>query len=142
LGTIFAFSPPAALSTTITVANCNDSGAGTLRDAVSTAASGDTIDMSKLTATDAGCSSSTITLKTGGIKISVDDLTLHGPSSGKLTITGNDSGVIERYRIFNHQSPQSTGTLSIDGVTISYGHAVGFNGWQFRINDRRTQAHR
>ncbi len=66
----------------VPVTNCDDSGAGSLRDAIGTATSGQTID---LTAT--GCS--TITLTTGDIFINQEDLTLQGPGSSFLTIDGN-----------------------------------------------------
>ena len=51
----------------IVVTNCDDSGPGSLRDAVAGAASGDTIDLSQLTC-------STITLTSGAIEIPQDDL--------------------------------------------------------------------
>ena len=65
-----ARAPHAANSTaaTITVSNCNDSGAGSLREAVSNASSGDTVDMS-------GLGDCTITLQSS-IVTSIDYLTI------------------------------------------------------------------
>ena len=67
----------------VPVTNCDDSGPGSLRDAIASAATGQTID---LTAT--GCS--TITLTTGDIFITQEDLTLQGPGAAYLLIDGND----------------------------------------------------
>jgi hypothetical protein len=72
---------PALPLDSIPVTNCNDSGAGSLRDAVNNANNGDTIDL-----TDTGCS--TITLTTGAIAITQPDLTLQGPGEG-LSIDAN-----------------------------------------------------
>jgi len=67
----------------IPVTNCNDSGPGSLRDAIDNiAVTGDTIDL-----TNTGCS--TITLTTGDIFITQDDLTLQGPGSSALEIYGS-----------------------------------------------------
>ena len=93
----------------LTVDNCDDSGAGSLRDAFAHAVSGDTIDLSTL-------SCSTITLTGGPLASSVDDLTLHGPGAAALTIDGGGND-----RIVAHTG---TGTLSIDGVTLANGHYV------------------
>ncbi len=54
---------------TLVVGNCEDSGAGSLRDAVDHAADGDTIDLTQL-----ACSS--ISLTTGAILVGVEGLTL------------------------------------------------------------------
>jgi hypothetical protein len=96
LAAVFALAAPEALA--ITVSNCNDHGSGSLRAAVGSAASGDTVDMSAL-----GCG--VITLTTGGIQVTVDDLTLQGPGADKLAITGKNGSVIETNRIINHQAP-------------------------------------
>lgn len=69
------------------VTNCNDAGAGSLRDASLAAASGDTIDMSSL-----ACSS--ITLTTGTIATGVDDLALVGPGRDLLSVSGDGNGPV------------------------------------------------
>ncbi len=90
------------------VANCNDDGPGSLRDAVAAAASGDTIDLSAL-----HCSS--ITLTTGAIEVRLDDLELVGPGANRLAIDGNAAD-----RLFIH--PRG-GTLRLKGFTLRRGSA-------------------
>jgi hypothetical protein len=88
------------------VSNCDDSGDGSLRDAVATAATGDTIDLTQL-------SCSTITLASGAIVTSLDDLTILGPGQAALAIDGNHAD-----RVFSHSG---AGTLVFDGVTLAHG---------------------
>src|SRR5690606_27515122 len=59
--------------------NCNDNGAGSLRDAIASAGNGDVID-----ATGLACG--TISLSTGATAIGVDDLTIDGPGAAALTV--------------------------------------------------------
>lgn len=91
---------------TATVTNCDDDGTGSLRATVAAAASGDVVDLSAL-------SCSTISLTSGFIDVSQDDLSLIGPGAGALAIdAGSTSGVIRH---------SGLGTLSISGLTISHG---------------------
>jgi len=92
---------------TQTVTNCNDSGAGSLRDAIANAGSGDTIDLSNL-----ACS--TITLTTGAIATGLDDLTITGPGAANLTIDagGNDRALVH----------YGYGTLTVNDVTVANGY--------------------
>ncbi len=92
----------------IVVANCNDSGRGSLRDAVARAVSGDLVNLSEL-----NCS--TITLTSGQIEIPQNDLYLKYSGEGGIppTIEGNLSG-----RIFHHTG---TGTLRLVGLIIRQG---------------------
>ena len=69
---------PAARAATQTVENCSNSGAGSLRQAVAMAAPGDTVDLSGLTTASPGCSASAITLTTGAIAMTQDDLKVVG----------------------------------------------------------------
>jgi hypothetical protein len=94
----------------ISVANCDDSGPGSLRDAFTNAVSGDVIDLTSL-----GCSS--ITLSSGALTTSVDDLTINGPGASDLAIDGGNSD-----RVMAHTSYY--GTLTIDGLTIRNGSYV------------------
>ena len=94
----------------IVVANCHDSGAGSLRAAVLVASEGETVDLSQL-------SCSTITLDSGQIDVDQDDLFITGPGAGALTINGGDNPVYSN-RIFRHLG---TGTLTIEGLTIAHG---------------------
>jgi len=93
---------------TFFVSNCNDSGTGSLREAVGSATSGDTVDLTAL-----GCS--TISLTSGAIAIPQETLTLEGPGT-ELTINGGYSD-----RIFRHAG---SGTLFVSGVTISSGKYI------------------
>lgn len=110
LGSCLGLVPAADLhaGTTIFVSNCDDSGNGSLRDAVGIAVSGDTVDLTTL-----GCS--TISLTSGAIAIPQESLTLDGPGA-ELAIDGGYSD-----RIFRHTG---VGTLFVSGVTIRSGTYV------------------
>lgn len=94
----------------ITVSNCNDAGAGSLRDAVGAAATGDTIDMTAL-----ACS--TITLSTGSIVIGQDDLTIAGPGAGALAIDALGNSTVFDFI--------GTGALAVNDVTVTRGYYGG-----------------
>ena len=103
----FARLMPHAQGATLTVSNCNDAGAGSLRAAVAAAGSGDTIDATQLTC-------GTITLSTGSIAVAVDDLTINGPGPDALVISNG-----AKYgRVFNHAG---TGALTLTGMHIYHG---------------------
>jgi hypothetical protein len=104
---------PQVPATSIPVSNCNDNGAGSLRDAVDSAVEGDTID---LTALDC----STITLTSGAIAIGVDDLTIQGSNALLLTIDGGYND-----RVFWHLG---SGTLTIADVSVSKGRKYLLDG--------------
>ena len=101
---------------TIVVRNCNDHGSGTLRDAVASAGSGDTIDLGQL-----HCSA--ITLTSGAIDIAVDDLTIKGSRHHALRIDGNDAD-----RVLSH-FPPTAGTLTVSDLTIKNGRSVATSGY-------------
>lgn len=103
----------APLATAATVTNCDDSGAGSLRDAIASAASGDTIDFT-------GLSCNSIVLSGGALPVPLASLTIQGPGSGTLSISGNDAD-----RVFDHTG---TGTLDLRGLTLTHGHASGDGG--------------
>ncbi|MGH8086262.1 MAG: choice-of-anchor Q domain-containing protein [Lysobacter sp.] len=94
---------------TITVGNCNDSGPGSLRAAVASAANGDTIDLRSLECRR-------LALTSGQIKIWQDDLTLLGPTRAFL-IDGDDAS-----RVLRHFG---TGTLRLRAMSIANGYSVG-----------------
>lgn len=89
---------PAQAATRV-VSNCNDSGAGSLRRAVSDAASGDVIDLTGLTC-------NRIVFVLGWITVAQEDLRLVGPGRFALTLDGNNT-----VRIFRHTGG---GTLRIE----------------------------
>jgi hypothetical protein len=97
-------------ATTVVVANCEDNGTGSLRDAAAGAVSGDVIDLSALPC-------STITLSSGGIIAAVDDIELVGPGAGALTIDAAYHG-----RAFYHLG---AGTIGLSGLTITHGTYSG-----------------
>jgi len=73
-----------ALPSTLTVLNLNDSGAGSLRQAVLSASSGDTINFAV---------SGQITLTSGPVFIN-QDLNIIGPGASRLTVSGNSAGQV------------------------------------------------
>ena len=108
LGTCAALSTPEIARAHIeAVTNCDDAGAGSLRDAVGAAASGDTIDFS-------GLACATITLTSGAIVVTQDSLTLQGPGEDALTIDGSSLD-----RVLRHTG---TGTLAVEYAAIDHGY--------------------
>jgi len=101
-------SVPATPSNTIPVSNCEDSGPGSLRDAVANAVSGDVIDMTALTC-------SRITLTTGAIVIGQHDLAFVGPGRENLAIDASGS---PGYGVFYDLGG---GNLEISHVTVENG---------------------
>lgn len=97
------------------VFNCANSGTGSLRDAVASAASGETIDMS-------GLQCSSISLTTGAIAIVQNDLTLIGPATG-LAVNGHFSEPIAS--VFVHSG---TGTLTLRNISAQYGRTQTAHG--------------
>ncbi|MDY6940731.1 MAG: DUF4347 domain-containing protein [Cyanobacteriota bacterium] len=76
-----------------TVSNNDDSGAGSLREAIANANSGDTIQF------DPSLANQTITLTSGEITVGVGkDITIDGSGADNLTISGNNASRIFRIR--------------------------------------------
>jgi len=99
------FTAVPAFAATITVANLNDSGSGSLRDAIAIASPGDTINFRV---------AGTITLTSGELLIN-KSLTISGPGAGSLAVSGNRSS-----RVFEIGGGT---TVSISGLTIENGNA-------------------
>src|SRR5215469_279990 len=76
------------LATTIVVTNTNDSGTGSLRDALAIANDGDTIDATGV--------SGTILLTSDELQIT-HSVTINGPGAGSLAINGNAT-----FRVFEN----------------------------------------
>ena len=94
---------------TVAVTNCNDDGAGSLRDAVQNiAVTGDTVSM-------VGLACSTITLTSGAIITAADDLTILGPGTDMngVTIEANYNS-----EIFIHLG---AGTFQLEYMTVLNG---------------------
>jgi hypothetical protein len=98
----------------ITVTNTNDSGAGSLRKAITDAVAGDTIDFGPAV-------TGTITLTTGVLSIQ-KNLTLIGPGSGKLAVSGNDATHI--FALGVQGSPNLNINIAISGLTLTKGRTV------------------
>jgi len=99
---------PLASGSTFLVTNCNDSGGGSLRNAVSMAVSGDTVDLS-------GLSCSTITLTTGAIISVVKDISI----VNNATATGTNIDANFKGQAILHTG---TGSLTLKGLTVEHGY--------------------
>ena len=108
---IFVFFSLSASAATIIVTNTNDSGPGSLRQAVMDAANGDTINFSV---------TGTITLTSGQITID-KSLNIIGPGAASLTIDGNNSS-----RIFEMNNYLRT--VNIHGITFRNGNSTTHGG--------------
>lgn len=113
-GTLLAGTAPLALlaggagpagASTITVANTNDSGGGSLRAALGSATAGDVVDLTGV--------SGTILLTTGAITVPAG-VTITGPGASVLTIDGGDTDGIF--------TVTGTGTGTISGLTFTRGN--------------------
>ena len=91
-----------SFAATQTVINTNDSGAGSLRQAIANASSGDTITFTLP-------NPSTITLTSGYLEIN-KDLTITGPGQAQLAIDGN-----KQFTVFFVDYPSQ---VSMSGLTI------------------------
>lgn len=96
-------------ATQVTVTNTNDSGTGSLRDAITNSAANDTIVFSL-------ANPSTITLTSGTISIG-HNLTIMGTDPSQLTISGGGT-----LRLFT-----TSANVSFRGLTISDGSSSGSN---------------
>ena len=96
-----------ARATTISVTNTNDSGPGSLRDALAIANDGDTIDATGV--------SGTILLTSGELQIN-HNVTINGPDAPSPAINGNATD-----RVFENFAANVT----IAGFTITNGDASG-----------------
>ncbi len=108
------------LLSTLTVLNNLDSGAGSLRDAIQRAGDGDTIAFERNLAGQA------ITLTSDQLTIT-KSLTIQGPGADLLAVSGNDAN-----RVFTIKNGVS---VTIAGLTITHGQAVGTNGGGGILND-------
>src|SRR5512143_2959727 len=102
-----------ANAATLTVTNSNDAGAGSLRDAVTTAAPGDTIVFGSVTGV--------ITLTSGEIVLN-KNLTISGPGAATLAVSGNNAS-----RIFNVDGTTAP-TITISGLTLRNGSTASQGG--------------
>lgn len=101
-----AVNAPTRQPTAQPVTNCNDSGAGSLRDALQSAANGETIDLTQL-----NCSR--ISLSTGAIAFGADSVALQGPGENALLIDGQLGGGVLYHG--------GVGTLILSDLSIANG---------------------
>src|SRR6516162_2363451 len=94
---------------TLTVTNNLDSGAGSLRDAIKNANSGDMIVFAP------SLNGQTITLTSGELAFS-KSLDIEGPGASLLAISGNNAS-----RVFDISQNQTPVTVTIAGLTIENG---------------------
>jgi len=98
----------------VTVTNTNDSGPDSLRQAIADAGPGATIQFDL-------AYPATITLTSGQLRISSKDVTIAGPGSDLLTISGNHA-----HRVFRVWAPPPHDIhVAISGLTIHDGYATG-----------------
>src|SRR5262249_45374405 len=103
-----------SVPSTVTVLNNLDSGAGSLRDAITHAKNGDTIVFApRLTG-------QTITLTSDDLAIN-NSLDIEGPGASLLAISGNDTN-----RVFDISEGNS---VTIAGLTITHGRARTNTRW-------------
>ncbi len=105
-------STSAASADTITVVNTNDSGPGSLRQALVNANDGDTINFDSL------LNGQKITLTSGQLNVD-KDVTISGPGANNLAVDGDANG-----RVFYIGSGK---TVTISGLTITHGDVQGVN---------------
>lgn len=118
---LLALGGPAA-GGTLTVVNNADAGAGSLRQAIADATTGDTIVF------DAGLQGSTITLTTGALTISNKTLSIRGPGPDRLSLNGGGSSRV--FYIANAVS--GTRTVTLSGLSITNGLAASGGGGGIR----------
>ena len=99
-----------AYTATILVTNTNDSGSGSLRDALAAASDGDTINATSV--------SGTILLTSGELQIN-HNVTINGPGAGNLAVNGNAAS-----RVFENFASDAT----ISGFTITNGFTADADG--------------
>lgn len=102
-----------AHAATLTVTNAGDAGAGSFRDAVTSAAAGDTIVFGSVTGT--------ITLTTGEIVLN-KSVTISGPGAATLALSGNNAS-----RIFNVDGTAAP-TITVSGLTLRNGNTAAVGG--------------
>jgi hypothetical protein len=104
---------------TITVTNTNDSGPGSLRQALADVNDGDTINFAV---------SGTIALTSGELLVA-RSITIAGPGTENLAVNGN-----AKNRVFH----VTGGNVTISGLTITNGNASGMQGGGGIYNDHST----
>jgi hypothetical protein len=108
--TVVSLVVTSAYTNTITVTNTDDSGSGSLRQALADANDGDTIDFAV---------TGTIGLTSGELLVN-KSITVSGPGAEIFAVNGN-----AKSRVFHIGSGK---TVSISGLTITSGYTTGYGG--------------
>ena len=108
IGTVTAVVPAAAATDTVT--NCNDSGTGSLRQAVANASAGDTINF----AVDCPASAP---ISLNSEIVFTQNITIDGPGSGSLVVDGNTTTAF----YVNGK------TITVSGITIENSNSAFYN---------------
>jgi uncharacterized repeat protein (TIGR01451 family) len=107
---------------TFVVTNTNESGPGSLRQAIIDAASGDIINFN-IPASDPGCTGGVCTI-TLASELAIDkSLTIQGPGANQLTVSGNNV-----VRVFSIAAGNFNPNVTLSGLTIANGNGVGSSG--------------
>src|SRR6266566_5498950 len=106
----------------ITVTNLNDSGSGSLRQALADANDGDTIEFAV---------TGTISLTSGELVID-KNITISGPGSNSLTVRPSSGSF---FRVFDVMPSHS---ITIQGITISFGYAGSAQGGGIYLDEHVT----
>src|SRR5262249_7773423 len=114
-----------AFTSSVTVTNTNDSGPGSLRQALADANDGDTIQF------DPALNGQTITLTSGELVVA-DSITISGPGPSLLAVSRDSQS--PNFRIL-HIQPNHT--VAISGLTISNGRLINVSGAGI-FNDQST----
>jgi hypothetical protein len=115
---VLALTSVSAQSALLIVTNTNDSGTGSLRDTIAAAAAGDTIQF------DTALNGQAITLTTAELAIG-KNLTIEGPGADRLTVQRSTASGTPEFRIFTIANQPGSVAVTIAGLTISNGNALG-----------------
>jgi hypothetical protein len=119
---VLAEGSTALAATTIHVTSTGDSGAGSLREAITLASSGDTIDFAIPNGTP-GCSGAVCTITLTSNQLTIDkDLAIVGPGAALLTVKRSTADGTPSFRIFSIAISRAVG---MSGLTISNGATFG-----------------